>query len=43
MLDRSRSSMPGTSAMRLSMVGVAVKVDTRWRSIMSTTRPASNF
>ena len=40
---RSRSSMPGTSAMRWSIVGVAVNVVTRWRSIRSTIRAASNF
>ena len=43
MLDRSRSSMPGRSAMRWSIVGVAVKVVTRWRSMASTARAASNF
>ena len=35
--------MPGRSAMRWSIVGVAVKVVTRWRSMTSTTRAASNF
>jgi hypothetical protein len=29
MLERSRSSIPGRSAMRCSIVGVAVNVDTR--------------
>ena len=29
--------------MRFSIVGVQLKVDTRWRSITSTTRSASNF
>ena len=42
MLDRSRSSMPGRSAMRCSIVGVAVNVVTRCRSIASTARAASN-
>ena len=43
MLDRSRSSTPGRSAMRWSIVGVAVNVVTRCRSIASTARAASNF
>ena len=37
-LDRSRSSMPGRSAMRCNIVGVAVKVVTRCRSTASTAR-----
>ena len=40
-LDRSRPSTPGRSATRWSMVGVAVKLVTRWRSMASTTRAAS--
>ena len=43
MLDRSRSSTPGRSAIRWSIVGVAVNVEIRWCSITSTTRAASNF
>ena len=43
MLDRSRSSTPGRSAMRWSISVVAVKVVTPWRSMRSTMRAASNF
>jgi hypothetical protein len=42
-LDRSRSSAPGASAIRCSMVGVAVNVVTRCRSISSSASLASNF
>ena len=40
---RSRASTSGRSAMRCSIVGVAVNLVTRWRSIRSTMRAASNF
>ena len=43
MLDRSRCRTSGRAAMRASMVGVAVKVVTRKRSITSRTNAASNF
>ena len=43
MLDRSRSSMSGRSEIRFSIVGVAVNVETRWRSMTSTISAASNF
>src|SRR4051794_585469 len=43
MLDRSRLSIPGTRAIRCSIVGVAVNVVMRCRSIRSTTCSASNF
>jgi hypothetical protein len=42
MLDRSRSSTPGKSAIRCSIVGVAVKVEMRCCSIAATARAASN-
>ena len=42
-LDRSRSSMPGASAMRCSIVGVAVNVVIRCRSIASAASAPSNF
>ena len=43
MLDRSRSSMSGRSEIRFNIVGVAVNVETRWRSMTSTISAASNF
>ena len=43
MLEKSRSRTSGSHAMRMSIVGTMIERFTRWRSIRSTARAASNF